>query len=388
MPQFHYEATDAAGRSTSGAIESANAATAAADLRARGLLPGRLRRVSADGPGWGARFIQRLIPVPPQHLAQFCTQLASLLRTGVNAHQAMHELAALISDARLARMAREIASRLAAGSSLGEQLARYPALLPAHLVAGVRAGEQVGALPEVLASLAEQFTTEATVQMRLRWVRLYYGVVLVLAVLVAPFPLMVARGMAWYGRLLVSSLLPALVGAWALLWLGRTLMNLPGLARVRSAVIRITPLFGAIARWSALVRFLEMLALAQRAGLTLPQGLAIAGDATGQADFAQAAHRAGLAIRHGRTLAEALAEVRVVRGQVREMLAGGERTGDLEASIAAAARWAAERRDAAVAAATATAAGVALAIAAVIVTVALALAWRNYYEALFERAGV
>ena len=342
----------------------------------------------AQAPGWGARFIHRLLPVPPLHLAQFCAQLASLLRAGVNAHEAMDELAALLNDGRLARLARETAPRLSQGSSLAEQLAHYPALLPPQVVAGVRAGEQLGALPEVLASLAEQFTTEATLEMRLRWVRRYYALVLVVAVLVAPFPLMVARGMRWYGDLLLSTLLPAIIGAFVLLWLGRAMLNLPPLARVRTAVRGVTPVFGPIARWSVLTRFLETLGLAQRAGLTLDRGLALAGAATGRADLARAAHHAGLAASRGASLAVALADARVVPARVREMLAVGERAGDLDASIAGAARWAAERRDAAVASATATAGGAALAVAAIIVTIALALAWRNFYEALFERAGV
>lgn len=388
MPQFRYEATDANGTRQRGALEATNAATAATELRARGLVPIDLRRVPVEAPGWGARLIHRLFPVPPLRLAQFCTELASLLRAGVNAHEAMDELAALAGEPRLARMAGEIAPHLAAGASLAEQLARYPALLPPQVAAGVRAGEQVGALPEVLASLGAQFTAEATLEMRLRWVRRYYALVLVVAVLVAPFPLMIARGMAWYGDLLLSTLLPALFGAFVLLWLARTALNLPVLARVRTAVLQITPVFGPIARWSTLARFLETLGLAQRAGLMLDRGLALAGEATGGAGMARRAHQAGLALRHGASLAVALAEARVVPARVREMLAVGERAGDLDASIAEAARWAAERRDAAVASATATAGGAALAISAIIVTVALALAWRNYYDALFERAGV
>lgn len=388
MPQFRYEATDANGTRQRGALEATNAATAATELRARGLVPVDLRRVPEEAPGWGARLIHRLFPVPPLRLAQFCTELASLLRAGVNAHEAMAELATQTSDRRLARLAGEVAARLAQGSSLAEQLARYPALLPPRIPAAVRAGEQLGALPEVLASLAAQFTAEATLELRLRWVRRYYALVLVVAVLVAPFPLMIARGMAWYGDLLLSTLLPALFGAFVLLWLARTALNLPTLARVRTTVQDLLPVFGPIARWSALAQLLETLGLAQRAGLTLDRGLALAGEATARADLSRAAHHAGRAISRGASLAAALAEARVVPAQVREMLAVGERAGDLDGSIAEAARWAAERRDAAVASATATAGGVALAITAIIVTVALALAWRNYYDALFERAGV
>ena len=67
------------------------------------------------------------------------------------------------------------------------------------------------------------------------------------------------------------------------------------------------------------------------------------------------------------------------------MLATGERAGGLEEGLDSAVAWAEERRTASVNGITASAAGGALALAGVVTLVAVAMAYRNYYDAIFER---
>jgi len=387
MPIFAYEARDAGGARREGTVEAATGAAAAVALRAQGLQPLRIRAAASDAPRWAASFWQRLRPIAPAHLAQFFTQLATLIRSGVNAHEAMDELSGLLGDDRLARAAREVTPRLAAGGGLADGLARYPALFPAHVPAVVRAGEQFGGLPDVLESLAEQFATDAAIDGRLRWVRWYYGAVLVLAVLVAPFPRFIMQGIGWYARLALTTLVPALLGAFLLAWLLRGVMNLPRLARVRSSVLLALPALGPMLRWSALARLLDTLHLSQRAGVSLDRGVEMAGAATGHPRMADAADRAAERLRRGAPLSEALRDTRLLPSRAREMLASGGDAGRLEASVMAAATWAKEHRDRAVNALAGTAAGGALALGAVITLIALAIAWRNYYEAIFQLAG-
>ncbi len=388
MPVFVYQARDKSGARCRGTMEALTGAAVAAKLREQGLYPTRIREAAADTAPWASGFRHALRPVSKAHLAQFFSQLAGLLRSGINAHEAMTHLAAQLGDARLARVAREVAPRLAEGEGLADNLARYPLLFPAHVPAMVRAGEQFGALPAVLDSLAEQLTIEATIASRLRWVRWYYSAVLVFAVLVAPFPLMIARGIAWYGRLALGTLLPGLAGAFILLWVLGAVLNLPAFGGLRLILLCGLPLFGSIARWGVLSRLLETLQIAQRAGVTFDQGLETAGLATGHPHVTAAAHTAAERLRRGASMDEVLDDRRLLPAQAREMLVAGARAGRLEASIATATQWARERRDAAVAAVTGAAVGGALVLSALVTLVALAVAWRNYYSALFERIGV
>lgn len=391
MPRFQFVAQDGGGTRRSGTLEATDRSAAARELRQRDLRPIQITAAEPDVERWAAGFRHRAFPAAPASLAQFFSQLASLIRSGVTAHEAMRELSTAIHDGRLARAAEEMAPRLSEGAALAELLARYPGLFPRHVVALVRAGEELGGLPEVLQSLADQYETEANVEARLRWVRLYYGAVLVLAVLVAPFPWMVARGMRWYLELAATRLLPGLLVLLAALVVLRGVMNLPAAEGLRVRVTAALPIVGDMARWSVVARFLQTLSLSERAGVALDRGLELGGEASGHPGLRQASVRAAEQVRHGRSLREALTGVPVLSRRVRQMLAGAERAGSLEASVDSAATMASERREAAVGSLTVGMSMGALALAGVIVAVAAAMAWRNLYavyEVMSESGGV
>jgi type II secretory pathway component PulF len=386
MPQFHYEAQSRDGRRVGGTVSAADAHAAAHALREEGLFPVRIVLVGA--PRWGASVIHRLRPISPGGFAQFFTQLASLLRAGVNAHDALDELAALAGDRRLRRVSGEIAEQAAEGMSLAEQFARYPAIFPRHIVGFVAAGEELGALPEMLAELAAQYETQMRLQGRLLWLRVYYGAVLVLALLVAPFPWMIARGFGWYVHLFLTRLLPIIALAVLLIYALRAANAVPAIAALRSRLSLSIPLFGTLARWSALARFLCTLNFAQHAGVTMHHALDLAGEVTEHPGMRRAAERAATSIRHGAPLESALTQMRFLPLRIRQMLQGADRTGELERRLSAAADYAIERREASVNAISAGSAVGALVGSAVIVAIALYVAWSNFYDALFERAGV
>ncbi|NLO05254.1 MAG: hypothetical protein GX131_05430 [candidate division WS1 bacterium] len=386
MPQFDYVARSSAGERSAGRLDAPDERSAAQALRAEGLFP---LQVTRTGPvRWGASAWHHVWPVSAGSMALFFTQLAALLRSGVNAHHALEELSGVAADRRLRRVAREIAPELGEGQGLAEQMARYPALFPSYAVGLTRTGEQFGALPEVVASLAEQYETRERLHGRLKWMRLYYGAVLVLALLVPQFPWFVSRGMAWYGRLLATQLLPVLIGAVLVVYLLRALNAVPAVARLYARVTSALPLVGLLANRAAVLRALQALHLAQRAGATFAQALELAAEAAGLPRMHAAGHQAALRARRGDGLAQAMEAARFLPPRVRQMIAAGEHTGGLERALDAAVQWAAERQEASVNAISSGTAAIALAGSAVITLIALALAWRNFYAALFERAGV
>ena len=385
MPQFEYQAQSRTGERVSGIVSAPDSHAAARELREGDLFPVHIEQVRRSS--WGASVRHYLRPVAPARHAQFFTQLASLLRSGINAHDAFDELSHLTGDRRLSRVAREISGRAAEGVSLADEFARYPAVFPRYVPGLVEAGEQLGALPEMLQELADQFEAEARLQGRMKWLRAYYGVVLVLALLVAPFPWIVSRGFGWYANLAATRLVPILGGLAVLAFELRALRTFPAYDSLRARVVLAIPLFGSLLRWAAVGRFLRTLNFAQRSGVTFHQALELAGDAAGYAPMRRSAAEAATRVRTGMSLDEATARMRFLPQRVRQMLAGAERTGELERRFDAAADFAAERRDSAVNSISGGAAGVALAGSAVIVLIALAIAWRSYYDAIFELAG-
>lgn len=240
----------------------------------------------------------------------------------------------------------------------------------------------------MLQELADQFEAQSRLGGRLKWIRLYYTAVLVLALLVAPLPWIISRGFGWYADLAATRLLPILAGLIVLFFVLRALRAVPAFERLRSRALLAVPVFGAMARWSAVARFVRTLNLAQRAGVTFHQALELAGDAAGFAHLRDAARAVAVRVRAGMGLDEAVGRLRFLPLRIRQMIAGGERTGELERRLDAAAHYAIERRETAVNRISTGAAGVSLAGSAVVVGVALYFAYKGYVDALFERAGV
>jgi type II secretory pathway component PulF len=389
MPLYHYRARDKQGTTSDGEVEAINPSAVAAELRRQGLWATSIATSSGPQPAaWQAGILHTARPPSPGHLGQFLAQLASLLRSGINAHDAMSDLAERTGDRRLQRAAGEIADGLAQGASLSAETARYPNLFPPHVVGAVAAGEQFGALPQTLEDLATQAATEAMLQGRLKWLRIYYGVTLILAVLVTPFPMMIVRGMSWYLMLLATRLLPGIIAALILIRLGQIALAQPAFANLRSTVSLKTPVFGSMAAWTAVVRFCSVLRLSQRAGAPLSDGLNAAARATGHAPIIARAQQAGKTIAAGGSLADALPGIGLLANRTISVLATGERAGTLEEALGEVTQQAEDRRQASVNTMSAGIAGGALVMTGLVVLVALALAWTNYYQAIFERAGV
>ena len=389
MPLYHYRARNKQGNTSEGTLEASNPSAAGAQLRQQGLWANNIRESKGPEPAaWQAGILNTARPPSPAHLGQFLAQLASLLRSGINAHDAMSDLAERTGDARLQRAASEIALGLAQGYSLAEQTARYPNLFPPHVVGAVEAGEQFGALPQTLEDLATQAATETMLQGRLKWLRIYYGVTMILAVLVTPFPMMIVRGMSWYLTLLGTRLLPGIIGALILIRLAQIALAQPPFANVRSTISLKTPVLGSMAAWTAVVRFCSVLRLSQRAGAPLGDGLNAAARATGHAPIIARAQAASQSVADGGSLADVLPSIGLLVKRTITVLATGERAGTLEEALDKVTEQAEERRLASVNIMSGGIAGGALVMTGLVTLVALALAWTNYYQAVFERAGV
>lgn len=160
MAVFEYSAVDTAGRSHSGVLEAANAATARGILRKRNLLPVTVEATEARGtmPGAGVakprprRFLRS--PLDGRTLALVTRQLSTLIGAGVSIEEAFAILGRQATRPRAAALLLDIRSRVVEGSTLAQALGGHPATFGEDYRASVEAGEQAGRLGEVLFHLA------------------------------------------------------------------------------------------------------------------------------------------------------------------------------------------------------------------------------------------
>lgn len=88
-------------------------------------------------------------------IADYFTQLSSLLESGVSTAEAMELMCEGWEQAQMTRLARQFHGQVAAGRSLSEALAAEPSIIPPFITAVVAQGERDSELSGTLASVAQ-----------------------------------------------------------------------------------------------------------------------------------------------------------------------------------------------------------------------------------------
>ena len=292
----------------------------------------------AEPPGqWGTHVVHAMFPPSPGRLAFYFDQLGELLEAGVNLHEIMQHQAVRIPDRRLRRMSAELADAAAQGQSLAARLPRYRSLIPASAFGLLAAGERAGTLPATCRELADELRTAQKTKWAVNLIALWYGSILTFALLAAGLPRVIhPDGARWglYQEWLLTVVLPVIVACCVLFLLARLLMAIP---RIAGAVRRLgyhLPGIGGLMRRGGAVRFLFALEGLLRAGVELPEALAVAGAATGDEIMAWELAAAGAKARRGTSLAEVLDGCRSLPQQVRTALATADRGGRYDHAVA------------------------------------------------------
>lgn len=95
--------------------------------------------------------------VSSNDLANFCWQLATMMRGGISITEAMETLADDMKNVKFARIIRKIGDGIKAGQPLSECIAERPDVFDKLFVGMVLAGESSGSMPVVLHRLAEYY---------------------------------------------------------------------------------------------------------------------------------------------------------------------------------------------------------------------------------------
>lgn len=349
MPSFRYSGVSGAGRSVSGVVDADSPRSARARLRERDVFANEVTEVTAaaSGPRRGLRR-----GVGTAELSQALRQLATLLRAGVPLDEAVDALRRRRGGAALSEAFEAVRSRLREGASLAAAMADHPTVFPAMYVGMVEAGEAAGALDTVLERIAGHAESQARLRSRAMSAMIYPAimsavggaiVLFLLAYVVPqvtrvfaeakqdlPLPTRVLMGagelLANWGWLLVL-LVPA-----AVLALRRANANPAGRRRIETLLHRV-PGVGSVVRDVAVARFAQTLATMTAGGLPLIESLRIARASCGSELLSQTLADAERAVGEGASLASCLQASPLLDPVVVDMIAVGERSGDLEGML-------------------------------------------------------
>jgi len=208
MPFYTYQATNSQGKSIKGSIQADSQASAQDALQRQGFQRVSFVGKSATGVGPAAKRATVPSTVPSSfarpvsgavskpivmrqpnvadpnasatvrtkkgtHKARFFlfTQLGAAIRSGIAPSAAMTDIASRTQGPFPDAM-RDIAARVAEGSTIADAMARYPDLFPPDVIGTTKAAEMGGFVPDAFEEIARQNNTAHHFQRWFRWIYL------------------------------------------------------------------------------------------------------------------------------------------------------------------------------------------------------------------------
>lgn len=348
MPTYQYKAKDAGGHTVVGHLDADNERATAEALRDQGLWPLSIRRaarasaISPDAmaapasvasapsrtPGtWHAPV------VPLKQLAVYFRQLSAAVHSGMPLARSL-EVVRQQSRGTLARVSAEAAEAAHQGQKLSTVLEHHPRAFSALIVATVRAGEVGGTLDTALGRIADTLERQYALHQQIRRDTFFPKLTLGFGVFIVLVTQLILRTIggpgAAVGQGFGSYLVPA-VGCLILFYLGITALGRLGIRSRGLDQLKLSlPLLGRALKQLAVARFARAFAGLYRAGVALPETLAVAATAAANQVIAERLQAALPALQRGERLSVALARVRVLPEMALQMLSTGEETGNVD----------------------------------------------------------
>ena len=348
---WRYEAERADGSLVKGDLKAQDEADALRRVRTLGLRPVKMRGAALDRKNLLSGERQHL---NSQEIWQFSRNLADLLEAGIPLGDALSSLAGRKSSKPMRRFVDRIEGRVRNGESLSAALKADSSPLPRLMLALTRAGEESGLLARHMGDLADRLGEVRALRQEITSQMIYPLALLVLIALTLV-------GMSFF-------VIPQFEGLFASTSaeppdVTRLVFNVAGFLRDWAVWIPVIGLgvfmvFRAVARLhaEAIARFLhhipgvgsfrvrlwaaqycQSLAILLRAGTPLSRAEMVAREAVPDAFARQRLDRVAEQVRAGVKFSEALDGARIMPDETLDLIALGEKSGELPAMLSRAA---------------------------------------------------
>jgi type IV pilus assembly protein PilC len=346
---YSYRVRDRGGKLVEGSLEADSEQLLVAKLREMGYTPISVAATTQSVtdkpmrlPGLGNR-------VKLKDVAVFSRQFATMINSGLSLLRSLAILAEQTESAPLAAIANEVRLDVEKGSSLSAALARHPKAFNRLYVAMVRSGEIGGVLDTVLLRLADTIEKQVELRRKVRSAMTYPAVVMVLVLLIVtgmllfvipmfkslydelggelPLPTRILIGVSGIARTYWYFVIVAEVAA--AFAFKRWIASEEGRKRWDAIKLRL-PVFGVLARKTALARFSRTFSALIRSGVPILEALDIVAVTSGNSVVAAAVYDTQAAVKQGEAIAKKLADHPVFPAMVVQMMAVGEETGALD----------------------------------------------------------
>lgn len=347
MPDYQYTARDTSGAAVSGVIAATSPQDALAQLSSRQLFPSQIDL--ADTAKTQQKQVARRVPA--RHLANFYSQLADLLKSGVPLLRSLELLTGQTRHPALKAVLEEVKGEVANGSRLYDAMRAHPRAFSELVCSMIRAGEEGGFLEDVLKRIATITEHQEAMKGSVIGALVYPLFLVVVGGIVVTVLVMffVPKFMPTFERMQQTGDLPwattalmAITNGAKAYWmyvmavvvvaavgLREWLKSDAGLAQWSRLQLRI-PGLGRVLRSLAIARFCRVLGTLMQNGVPLLQSLKIARDAAANRVIGEAIDKATDNISAGKSLARPLSVSGEFPVEVVEMISVAEEANNLE----------------------------------------------------------
>jgi type IV pilus assembly protein PilC len=351
MPNYRYQVRNAGGQMQSGSIAAESLTNASALLRGQGL---HVLSISlAAGGSETQTFMQKLAEMnagsPTQrHVLDFTTQLAVMIRAGINIRSALEGIADQTSHLGFKKVLTQLKQDVEGGKQFSEALAKHPKLFNPLYINMVRASEMAGSSAKMLDRIANYMHQQLETKKMVMGAAIYPAIIGSLAVCVTIFLLTfvlprfasVFEGkeaiLPWATKFLMS-LSKFMVNNWYFVFGGifgvgglfygfsKTEVGSFWLDRMKLTIPIVRTMFRSL----YIARSLQTMGQLINAGVPMLDTIAITGDISGNSIFKGLWKRIHTAVKQGKKITTAIQKDSILPKAVVQMISAGEEAGKL-----------------------------------------------------------
>jgi type IV pilus assembly protein PilC len=353
MPVYAYIGKSRLGETFKGEVVAIDSKEAVRILRERQVAVTRLRekttKVRSQRPWSFEAFKSR---VKNRDVIMMTLQCATMLKSGIPLLQCLDILSTHSESRILPNILTEVHRDVESGLTFAEALGRHPKVFTRFYVNMVEVGEATGKLDTMLSRLGDHMERIAAVKGRIFSALAYPITLFILACMVLIFMLVwivplfshmfaeFDQALPWLtlivldcGIFIETHLVSVTVGLLIVAVVMRQLYRKERYRKVFDGLMLTVPVLGDVLKKSAIVQFTRTLGTLVSSGVSILDGLVIAGKVSGNTVIEHSIQHVHHQVREGSTISEPLAQSRIFPRLVTQMIAIGESTGSLDAML-------------------------------------------------------
>ena len=355
MPSFRYKAVNTSGRNTKGVIEADNDTHAARILRNKGLYPLKVsslgKRSSTNKKQKSpfnldfSRFFQH---IPKSTVASTIRQLATLLNAGLPLEVCLNTMIEQGGKSPMRSVLSQVRDKIREGSGLATAFSEFPHIFNPTFITMIKAAESSGTLEIVMERLAEHAEQQIALKRKVQGTLAYPTLMLIVGLGVVVFLLTFVIPKVTQIFLDLDRALPTptqilltishtlrynwmyIAGGFGLFVMSyKRFINTPKGKKIHHAQILRVPILGSLLRMMVVGRVCRTLGMLLKNGVTLVESLNIVRSVAGNVILEQNIVDMNKGVQEGKSLAEFMSHSEVFPTTAVQMVAAGEKSGQL-----------------------------------------------------------